>query len=153
MKQKSYLQSIIFFGALLCLLLAMLHYLEYKFFIGALDKDIYTTVIATIFTAAGIWLGLSLFGNKKQVEVIEVLATTDTGKNAIDDSLLTALKLNQREYEVLRLLTQGKSNKEISEILFIALPTVKTHASKLYSKLNVKSRTQAIHFARENRLI
>jgi LuxR family transcriptional regulator, maltose regulon positive regulatory protein len=57
--------------------------------------------------------------------------------------------LSQRELEVLRLIAQGLSNREISQRLFLALNTVKGHNRKIYGKLQVQSRTEAIARARE----
>jgi LuxR family maltose regulon positive regulatory protein len=57
--------------------------------------------------------------------------------------------LSQREFEVLRLIAQGLSNREIGEQLVLALPTVKGHNRNIYSKLQVRSRTEAIARARE----
>ncbi len=57
--------------------------------------------------------------------------------------------LSQRELEVLQLIAQGLSNREISKRLFLALNTVKGHNQKIYSKLQVQSRTEAIARARE----
>jgi len=56
-------------------------------------------------------------------------------------------KLTDRETEVLRLLAQGKANKEIGAELFIGERTVKTHVSSILSKLGVSSRTQAAIYA------
>jgi len=61
--------------------------------------------------------------------------------------------LTPRELEVLHLISQGLSNKDIAEKLVIALNTVKRHTSSIYSKLGVKSRTQAIARARELGLV
>jgi NarL family two-component system response regulator LiaR len=55
--------------------------------------------------------------------------------------------LTDRETEVLRLLAQGRSNKEIAAELSIGEKTVKTHVSNILSKLNVPSRTQAALYA------
>lgn len=55
--------------------------------------------------------------------------------------------LTERETEVLRLLAQGRANKEIAYILSIGEKTVKTHVSNILSKLNVSSRTQAALYA------
>ena len=55
--------------------------------------------------------------------------------------------LTDRETEVLRLLAQGKSNKEIARALHIAEQTVKTHVSHILDKLDVPSRTQAALYA------
>ncbi|MCP5335951.1 MAG: hypothetical protein H7A08_09735 [Oceanospirillaceae bacterium] len=62
---------------------------------------------------------------------------------------LVKTAISSRELGVLKLIAQGLSNQEIAEQLFISLHTVKTHARRLNSKLNVKSRTQAIIKARE----
>ena len=53
-------------------------------------------------------------------------------------------KLSSRELEVLTLLTQGRSNKEIGAILLIGETTVKSHLHGIFAKLNVLSRTEAI---------
>jgi DNA-binding NarL/FixJ family response regulator len=55
--------------------------------------------------------------------------------------------LTERETEVLRLLAQGQSNKQIAHSLHIAEKTVKTHVSNILSKLGVQSRTQATLYA------
>jgi LuxR family maltose regulon positive regulatory protein len=57
--------------------------------------------------------------------------------------------LSQRELEVLRLIAQGLSNREISERLFLALITVKGHNQKIFAKLQVRRRTEAVARARE----
>jgi predicted ATPase len=61
--------------------------------------------------------------------------------------------LTKRELEVLRLIAAGLSNREIAERLFIGLSTVKKHINRMYSKLGVKRRTQAIIRARELNLL
>jgi LuxR family maltose regulon positive regulatory protein len=57
--------------------------------------------------------------------------------------------LSQREVEVLQLIAQGRSNQEISEQLFLALSTVKGHNRKIFDKLQVQRRTEAVARARE----
>jgi LuxR family maltose regulon positive regulatory protein len=57
--------------------------------------------------------------------------------------------LSQRELEVLRLIAQGLSNREISERLFLALNTVKGHNQKIFGKLQVERRTEAVARAHE----
>jgi NarL family two-component system response regulator LiaR len=59
----------------------------------------------------------------------------------------TAEPLRERELEVLRLLAQGKSNREIAEQLLIAELTVRTHVSNILGKLHLASRTQAALYA------
>jgi LuxR family maltose regulon positive regulatory protein len=57
--------------------------------------------------------------------------------------------LSQRELDVLQLLAKGLSNREIGERLFLALDTVKGHNRKIFEKLQVQSRTEAVARARE----
>jgi LuxR family transcriptional regulator, maltose regulon positive regulatory protein len=61
--------------------------------------------------------------------------------------------LSARELDVLRLLSDGRSNAEIARALFVEQSTVKTHLIHLYRKLDVSSRTQAMSRARELRLL
>lgn len=61
--------------------------------------------------------------------------------------------LSGRELEVLSLIAQGSSNQQIAEQLFISLHTVKTHARRIYSKLGVERRTQAVALAKRSGFI
>lgn len=61
--------------------------------------------------------------------------------------------LTERELEVLRCLFDGMSNREMAEKLFISETTVKNHLTNIFSKLNVRNRTQAVSLAIENDLL
>jgi NarL family two-component system response regulator LiaR len=61
--------------------------------------------------------------------------------------------LTEREVEVLRLIAQGKSNREIAETLIIGEKTVKTHVSNILSKLHLQDRTQVAIFALKQRIV
>jgi LuxR family maltose regulon positive regulatory protein len=61
--------------------------------------------------------------------------------------------LSQRELEVLQLIAQGLSNREISERLFLAVDTIKGHNRNIFGKLQVQRRTEAVARARELGLI
>jgi DNA-binding CsgD family transcriptional regulator len=67
------------------------------------------------------------------------------------DVALRNFPISNREREIMELILQGKSNKEIEDILFISYNTVKNHVYNLYQKLGVKSRGQMIHFVLEAR--
>jgi DNA-binding NarL/FixJ family response regulator len=69
----------------------------------------------------------------------------------IESSLLSSL--TEREVEVLTLVGRGMSNTEIAAQLFIAEQTVKTHVSKLFSKLGLRDRVQAVVFAYDVALV
>jgi DNA-binding NarL/FixJ family response regulator len=61
--------------------------------------------------------------------------------------------LSGREIEVLKLMAQGKSNKEIGAALFISEGTVKSHGKAIFAKMNVLSRTEAVASATRRGLI
>ena len=69
---------------------------------------------------------------------------------SVGQQKLTMLEpLSQRELEVLQLIAQGFSNQEISERLYLALSTVKGHTQRIFDKLQVRRRTEAVARARE----
>ena len=61
--------------------------------------------------------------------------------------------LTRRQREVLRLLTEGLTNKEIAEQLVVSLPTVSTHVASIFNKLRVTSRAAATRYAVEHHLV
>jgi DNA-binding CsgD family transcriptional regulator len=66
------------------------------------------------------------------------------------DGLYAKHNISRREKEVIHLILQGKSNKEIADALFISLPTVKQHIYNIYQKIGVKSRMQLNNLIREH---
>ncbi|MCL2677168.1 MAG: response regulator transcription factor [Streptococcaceae bacterium] len=61
--------------------------------------------------------------------------------------------LSKREFEVLQVLAKGMSNQDIADTLYISLKTVKTHVSNIFTKLEVKDRTQATIYAMQHGLV
>lgn len=150
---------IILYSISFALLLFLLKWLEYKFIIISHSFEIYVGGIAFIFTALGIWLALKLSKPKIKTVVIEkeILVEKEvfvTNPDFIfNEKELEKLGISNRELEVLQLMAQGLSNNEIAEKLFVSLNTIKTHSSKLFEKLDVKRRTQAIEKAKRLNLI
>ena len=70
---------------------------------------------------------------------------------ATDNELLR--KLTRRELEILELVSGGRSNRQVAEILWVADQTVKFHLANIYRKLNVRSRFEAARWARESGLL
>jgi NarL family two-component system response regulator LiaR len=68
------------------------------------------------------------------------------------ESAPVAFGLSAREHEVLGLVAQGRSNREIAEHLFISVPTVKAHMTSIFTKLDLDSRSAATAFAIRNGL-
>lgn len=96
--------------------------------------------------------------------LLEVVRAAARGKSLLPPHIATRLVnriaaplpdsgLTAREVEVLKLLAEGLRNKEIGETLHITERTVKNHVAKIITKLNVKSRTEAVSYAVRNKLI
>ena len=81
------------------------------------------------------------------------VAEPESSRPATTASQALVEPLSVRELEVLQLVTQGLTNREIAERLYIALPTVKGHNRNIYSKLQVSRRTEAVARARELGLV
>ncbi|MEY2903358.1 MAG: hypothetical protein RLY89_2464 [Bacteroidota bacterium] len=120
--------------------------MEYKFVIIDHALEIYVGAIALIFTILGIWLALKLNKPKLQTVLVEkeIYIQKQEPGFVPDDAMLLKMGISKREWEVLSLMSQGFSNQEIANQLFLSLNTVKTHGSNLFFKLEVKRRTQAI---------
>jgi len=118
-----------------------LRWLEYQYAVRTFSAEIYIVLIAVAFTVLGVWLARRLTPRE---------APTGFERN---EQALGYLGVSDREYEVLTLLAEGLSNREIAERLFVSPNTVKTHLAHLYQKLAVSRRTQAISKAKELRLI
>jgi NarL family two-component system response regulator LiaR len=63
------------------------------------------------------------------------------------------LELTEREMEVLNLVVQGQSNRQIADAMFISIATVKAHVSSILSKLQVSSRAEAIAYAIKHKIV
>jgi DNA-binding NarL/FixJ family response regulator len=72
------------------------------------------------------------------------------GEAGDDGAGTPALKLTKRQKQLILLLNQGLSNREIAEKLDISEHTVKVHLGRLFRRIGVTSRTQALHFCRHN---
>jgi DNA-binding CsgD family transcriptional regulator len=122
------------------LLIAALQFIEYRFLVFEHSIEIYGALIAAVFAVVGIWLGQTL--TRKEVVVREVVVPPVFVRN---DRSVAELGITPRELEILEHIASGKSTREIAATLFVSENTVKTHASRLFDKLNVRRRTQAVH--------
>lgn len=103
----------------------------------------------------------------KASEIANAVRATYHGQNVLEpevtDKMMLKMRekkspllheeLTAREMEILLLMTEGKSNQEVADELFIALKTVKTHVSNILSKLQVQDRTQAVIYAFKHSLV
>jgi len=168
----------ILYGAGLALLLILLKWLEWRFLIFDHAIEIYSGALAILFTGLGIWLALKLARPRVKVITVtlppaenaanphhkhaspeatgpEITGPGPTGPEAMvpDPRAIARLGLSTRELEVLQGMAEGLSNQEIAGRLFVSLNTIKTHSSRIFEKLDVRRRTQAVERARRLKLI
>lgn len=158
-------KRVILYGLLGGLLIALLKALEYKYFVRAYPGEVYGGLVAVVFTALGLYFGLRWTRSRESqtpreppprevVVVKEVEVRVREGEPfALDTEKLKELGITPREHEILGLIAEGLSNREIGERLFVSENTVKTHSSRLFDKLGVNRRVQAVQRGKELCLI
>lgn len=106
--------------------------------------DALVTVIKTVMDGA-VWIDPSIAGY-----ILDILQSTSAPAQKLSS---IDFNLTNREKEILKLISDGLSNKDISEQLFLSLYTVKNHVSNIIQKLAVDDRTQAAIIALKENLI
>lgn len=137
------------YGISLALLLFVLQWVKLRFIIIDYYLEIYIGFIAVIFTVLGIWLALKLTKPKVRTVVVERKIPVHADDFVLNERAVADLGLSGRELEVLGLMAEGLSNQEIATRLYVSLNTVKTHSSRLFEKMDVKRRTQAVDKAKK----
>jgi DNA-binding CsgD family transcriptional regulator len=137
-------------GILGGVLITVLQWTQYQFLILQHSLEIYGAIVAAIFAGLGIWLGLKLTARPATVVIREVpTAPTAPTPFVPDDARRDGLGITRRELEILELVAQGLSNREIAGKLFVSENTVKTHCSRAFDKLGARRRTQAVQLGKE----
>ena len=143
---------VLLYGLLGGVLIAGLRLIEYRWLVVEHSVEIYAGLVAAVFASLGIWLGLKLTKHTETVVVREVMVEAPVSF-VRDESKLQSLGITPRELEILQLIADGLSNKEIAERVFVSENTVKTHSSRVFEKLGARRRTQAVQLGKEFRLI
>jgi len=143
-------KHILIYGLCGGVLIVILKLVEYRFLVIQHSIEIYGGLIALLFAVLGLWLGLKLTKNKETVIIREVPTPQFF---TLNETRLRELGITRRELEILELIANGLSNREIAEKLFVSENTVKTHSSRLFDKLSARRRTQAVQMGKELGLI
>ena len=150
--KKQTLIYVLLYGICGGILIALLKFIEYRFIIIEHSIEIYGGLTAVLFAGVGIWLGLKLT-KRKEVVLIKEVPVPARESFTVNEVKLRDLGITKREHEILALIAQGLSNREIAEKLFVSENTIKTHSSRLFDKLSAKRRTQAVQIGKELGLI
>ena len=134
-------KTILIFATLILMLMLLFRISHYSVLSTNLSLELFLVLSA----GGGILIGIFLNRNGKK----ETRSTSET----IDFEKIKQLQLTDREYEVLQKISEGLSNKEIANKLYLSESTIKTHVSNLLLKLDAKRRTQALQIARDYQII
>jgi two-component system, NarL family, response regulator LiaR len=151
-------KTVLVYGLLGGALIALLKIVEYRYLVIEHSLEIYGGIVAALFATLGIWLGIKITRPKERVVIREVAVPVEvqvrqTEPFVVDKARQEALGITARELEILAAIADGLSTREIAAKLFVSENTVKTHASRLFDKLNARRRTQAVQIAKDAGLI
>jgi DNA-binding CsgD family transcriptional regulator len=154
--KRPVLSHVLLLGLVGGVLIAILRWSEYQFLVIEHSLEIYGAIVAIIFVVFGIWLGIKLTKPREKIVLREVLipqgAPAEPAAVAtftLNQPQLDALGITPRELEILSLIAQGLSNREIADRLFVSENTVKTHCSRAFDKLGARRRTQAVQLGKQ----
>jgi NarL family two-component system response regulator LiaR len=151
-------RHVLIYGLIAGVLIAALNLIQYRYLVVEHSVEIYGGLIAAVFSAVGIWLGLRITARRQptasdtisEPSFAQRAATSAQGQPFLpDEKRLENLRITPRELEILNLIAQGMSNREIADKLFVSENTVKTHSSRVFDKLGAKRRTQAVQLGKE----
>jgi NarL family two-component system response regulator LiaR len=151
-------RHVLIFGVVGGLLIVTLQYTEYRFVVIEHSVELYGALVAGIFSAFGIWLGLRITRRREIVREMVVVREVPAhapanarGAEAFAPNTVQQqnLGITARELEILALVARGLSNREIAAQLFVSENTVKTHCSRAFDKLGAARRTQAVQRGKE----
>jgi len=147
-------KTILAYGLLGGVLIALLKFVEYRFLVIEHSLEIYGGIVALLFASLGIWLGLKLTRTRVVVREVPVeVRVPTTGPFERNEARREQLGITPREIEIMEAIAAGLSNREIAQRLYVSENTVKTHAARLFDKLSARRRTQAVQRAKEEGLI
>ena len=150
MKRQT-LSHVLLLGFVGGVLIAILRWSEYQFLVLSHSLEIYGAIVAVLFAAFGIWLGIKLTKPRETIVLRQVPVAAEPF--TLNQRQLDALGITPRELEILSLIAQGLSNREIAERLFVSEHTVKTHCHRAFDKLGARRRTQAVQLGKQSGLL
>jgi DNA-binding CsgD family transcriptional regulator len=129
-------RQVLIYGLVLALAAVGLEWLRFRHVTRIDSTEIYVAILAISFIALGIWVGRKLTPQPRPAEFRR------------NDAAIRSLGLTERECEILGHLASGQSTKELARTFAISPNTVKTHLARVFEKLEVQNRMQAVEKAR-----
>lgn len=148
--------AVLIYGIAGGILIAALRFAEYRFLVVEHSLEIYGGLIALLFAGVGVWLGLTITRKeivKEEVIIVKEVPAAPDAPFTVNEGRQRELAITPRELEILGLLAQGLSAKEMAVALFVSENTVKTHTARLFDKLGVNRRIKAVEAGRASGLI
>jgi DNA-binding CsgD family transcriptional regulator len=163
-------RTVLIYGLAAGVMVVALRLVEYRFLVVEHSLEIYGGLVAFLFAGLGIWLGQKLtrppervvterivtehhVSERVIVQEVLVHAPTEPTPFAVNIAALERLGVTPRELEILTLIAEGLSNREIGQRLFVSENTVKTHSANLFAKLGARRRIQAVQLGRDAGII
>lgn len=160
-------RHVLLFGLAGGVLITGLRFIEYRWLVVEHAVEIYGGLVAAAFAGVGLWLGRMLTRPPEPVVVREVVVREVVRPEIVvrevavpasiafvrDEAKREALGITARELEILALIAEGLSNKEIAARACVSENTVKTHSSRVFDKLGARRRTEAVRVGKALRLI
>lgn len=129
-------RQVVIYGVLLALAAVGLEWLRFRHVTRVDSTELYIAILAVGFILLGIWVGRKLTPQPRPAAFER------------NDAAIRSLGLTNRECEILAQLASGQSTKELARTFAISPNTVKTHLARLFEKLEVQNRMQAVEKAR-----
>jgi DNA-binding CsgD family transcriptional regulator len=129
-------RQVVLYGVLLALAAVGLEWLRFRHVTRIDSTEVYLAILAIAFIALGIWVGRKLTPQPRPAEFQR------------NEAAIRSLGLTARECEILAHFASGQSNKELARTFAISPNTVKTHVARLFEKLEVQNKMQAVEKAR-----
>ena len=137
MLNKDVLRTALAFALIIIAILLLFRLSAYTLLSRSLSTEFVLAAVAIVFFLIGLYVN-------RRAQQKEVRKDPEA-----DPAKIEELGLSKREYEVLKEIANGLSNKQIADRLFVSESTVKTHVSNVLLKLDAKRRTQAIRVAKQ----
>jgi DNA-binding CsgD family transcriptional regulator len=141
-------QLVISFGILISCLLILLQLAKFSHWQSPSGTEWWIIAFSLLFLVIGIFVNKRFLAYRRkdspEEKIKEPAPLPPNGSLHDPTKVLEQFGISSREYEVLKLISEGLSNQQIAERLFVSENTVKKHISNLFFKMDVERRTEAV---------